>query len=298
MIWSDGKILPDDGLTIDANDRTFEHGLGLFETLRTWGGRPTLLGEHKARMLRSADELQLPVDPATLPDAEAVRALLEAEGFGEGRMLRITASGGTAGGPSVVWMKSSPLPGPTGEGGVSLLLDSWRVDPDDPMARHKTLNYWPRRLVFEEARRRGFDEALSVAFDDQGESGHLEGSRTNLFAIVNSGLGWFKKHRASLLTPSTRRPIVPGVMRGEVLKVVCEELSGEVEILDDADGVYLGLADEVFLTNSVRGIIPVARAVLSGTDADRHRWPAPGPWTARIQELLARRLWPDRGAVP
>src|SRR6185312_1962575 len=80
MIWVDGKILPDDGLSISVLDRTFEHGLGLFETLRTWGGRPTLLEKHKARMLRSAGELKLPIDPASLPDAEDVRALLDADG--------------------------------------------------------------------------------------------------------------------------------------------------------------------------------------------------------------------------
>ena len=43
MIWVRGQIVPDDGLSISVLDRTFEHGLGLFETLRTWNGQPTLL---------------------------------------------------------------------------------------------------------------------------------------------------------------------------------------------------------------------------------------------------------------
>ena len=38
MIWVKGEIVADEALTISALDRTFEHGLGLFETLRTWGG--------------------------------------------------------------------------------------------------------------------------------------------------------------------------------------------------------------------------------------------------------------------
>ena len=54
MIWVGGRIVPDDALTVSVRDRTFEHGLGLFETLRTWGGRATLLDRHKSRMLRSA----------------------------------------------------------------------------------------------------------------------------------------------------------------------------------------------------------------------------------------------------
>ncbi len=40
MIWVNGRIVPDPSLTISVLDRTFEHGLGLFETLRTWQGEP------------------------------------------------------------------------------------------------------------------------------------------------------------------------------------------------------------------------------------------------------------------
>ncbi len=293
MIWVAGKILPDDGLTINAADRTFEHGLGLFETLRTWGGRATLLDRHLARMLRSARELKLPIDAATLPDPDAVRALLDVEGSGEDRMLRITASGGTESGPSVVWMRSAPLPPPVAEDGASVLLDAWKVMPDDPMARHKTLNYWSRRLIYNKAQGRGYDESLSRSPDPE-TVGYLEGSRTNLFAISGGGSGMFGSFPTVIWTTSTRSPIVPGIMRQQVLEVV-ERLSEEedLRIVDDAEDVSLFDVSEVFLTNSVRGIIPVARAVDATTCEERYRWPAPGPWTERLQDLLTERLWPS-----
>ncbi len=79
MIWVAGRIVPDDELKVSVLDRTFEHGLGLFETLRTWNGRAVLLGRHLARLSRSAEELGLPLDPAALPDAGAVADLLRAE---------------------------------------------------------------------------------------------------------------------------------------------------------------------------------------------------------------------------
>ena len=44
MIWVKGRLVPDEELRISVLDRTFEHGLGLFETFRTWNGHPTLLG--------------------------------------------------------------------------------------------------------------------------------------------------------------------------------------------------------------------------------------------------------------
>ena len=62
MIWVDGKIVDDNELKISASDRAFEHGLGLFETLRTWHGGAPLLERHLDRMERSARALGLPFD--------------------------------------------------------------------------------------------------------------------------------------------------------------------------------------------------------------------------------------------
>jgi branched-chain amino acid aminotransferase len=273
MIWVDGQILPDDGLSISVLDRTFEHGLGLFETLRTWGGRPTLLDRHKARMLRSAGELKVPIDSASLPDAEAVRELLDAERAGGDRLLRITASGGTASGKSVVWMRSSPLPPTMGECGAKVDAGPWSIaEGGGPLAHHKTLNYWEKLRAFDEGRHRGHDEILSMA------PGGLcwEGSRTNLFAI----------HGDVLSTCWQRGPILPGVMREFVL-----ELAGELPLeVRERHGLpleELHRADELFLTNAVRGIIPVAS--LEGNH-QHPRWTTPGPWTHRLQVLVSERL--------
>jgi branched-subunit amino acid aminotransferase/4-amino-4-deoxychorismate lyase len=295
MIWSDGKILPDGGLSITVQDRTFEHGLGLFETLRTWGGRPTLLELHKARMLRSAAELDLSIEPASLPDESAVRRLLEAEGIGGDRLLRITASGGTTSSPSVVWMKSGPLPEPVGEGGASLLLDGWMVSPDEPLTRHKSLNYWERRRAFEAARSRNFDETLSISSRDLDDRLYFqEGSRTNLFLLRNRGIriNPFGAPRPVLVTSSRLASIVPGILR-DIIIGIAGELSLEVDQREfGIDATWLGHSDEIFLTNSVRGIIPVGQATFN-RNGQQFRWPAPGPWTVRLQEALAKRLWPE-----
>jgi branched-subunit amino acid aminotransferase/4-amino-4-deoxychorismate lyase len=376
MIWSDGTILPDDGLSISVLDRTFEHGLGLFETLRTWGGRPTLLEDHKARMLRSASELGLSIDPAGLPNAKAVRQLLEAEGAEGDRMLRITASGGTASGPSVVWMRSSPLPPPNREGGAVVCVNAWSIKPepspreiedgndqnrglapdelppplwgragvggawpdqersmasstssdlpDEPFnessvlppsphpnpppqggrepearsargewrldqnqmapedftTRHKTLNYWFKRVAHEQARDRGYDETL-ISLEPWGL---IEASRSSLFLVADH----------ALITCSARAPIVPGIMRQLVLEIA-KGLPIEGREVERIDSHRLASADEIFLTNAVRGIIPVARVDTSGRTIERK---APGPWTGRLQELMVRRLWPVQGEFP
>jgi branched-subunit amino acid aminotransferase/4-amino-4-deoxychorismate lyase len=47
-------------------------------------------------------------------------------------------------------------------------------------------------------------------------------------------------------------------------------------------------ADEVFLTNSVRGIVPVGRTIDSS-------WKAPGVWTQRLMRSVAD--WLDQGGT-
>ena len=300
MIWVGGKILDDDALAISVFDRTFEHGLGLFESFRTWGGRPTLLDRHKSRMLRSAEELKIPIDPASLPKMDDVSRLLEAEGHGGDRKLRITASGGSDTGKSVVWMRSIPPLGRKRSLAAVVCVNAWSLPPsgqhepyptggvegggrdhapDDFTARHKTLNYWFKRAAHEHARDRGYHETL-IQIDPWGLA---EGSRSNLFLVIDD----------ELVTLSTDAPIVPGIMRGLILELAgeCPLKAREVRSLNLDD---LRSATEIFLTNAVRGIFPVAR--VDGLPDSIER-PAPGPWTSLLQFVLAKRLWPDRGTT-
>ncbi len=268
MIWVKGEIVPDDALKISVLDRTFEHGLGLFETFRTWSGHATLLDRHLARMTDSAAALGLRLDPSTLPDERAVLTLLRASGYSGDAMLRLTMSGGTAGtSPSTVWMRPSALPATTDES-VVLVASPLRVDPGDKLARHKTLNYWPRRLAHEQAISEGGYEALVAG---------IEGSRTNVFLVVEG----------VLTTTSEAAPILPGIMRSVVLEFA-ERLGIATMILPWTSKLDLGSAGEVMLTNSVRGIIPVRRAL-------NQDYLAPGPVTCRLR--FAIQPWLESGGI-
>jgi branched-subunit amino acid aminotransferase/4-amino-4-deoxychorismate lyase len=90
----------------------------------------------------------------------------------------------------------------------------------------------------------GFDEVLSTS---DGPC-FWEGSRTNLFLISDD----------SLITPALSGPIVPGIMRGLVLELA-RLLRVHIREVRELDLRTLEEAHEVFLTNSVRGLIPVSR---------------------------------------
>ena len=74
----------------------------------------------------------------------------------------------------------------------------------DMLAGHKTLNYWPNRIMYEDARGGGFDECVTISPD-----GHLwEGSRSNLFVVMDG----------QILTPPCAGKVLPGIMRGLILE--------------------------------------------------------------------------------
>jgi branched-chain amino acid aminotransferase len=267
MIWANGEILPDHELHVSVFDRTFEHGVGLFETFRTWNGKPTSLTLHLERMQRSARELGLNVDPEQLPDAAAVFDLIEANSrllpSGQDVRLRLTLSGGCVGSDaptSTVWMSTGPLPTIRESG--ALITETLQVTADELLARHKTLNYWRKRIAHAETAAKGFDDVLCLTPD------HLvcETTRANIFLIEGR----------RLYTPDLDGPLLPGIMRAVVL---ARAKHRGLEVIECP--VHLNrcsTADEAFLTSSLRGMRPVARLL------DR-ALPSPG--------FVTRELWSD-----
>ncbi len=276
LIWTDGRIVRADAPALARNDRALQHGLGLFETLRVQDGRAPLLDRHWARLVGSAAALGLAVPTNGRPTPADVAALVRACGLTGVARLRLTLSGGAGPDlPGCLWLEAGPLPASTPDRGQILLRGptpeaaTWLVDPDDRLARHKTLNYWSKRLAHDAAEALGNTESLSRTPD-----GSLwEGSRTNLFAV----------EAGTLVTPPASGPLLPGILRGLLL-----ERAGELGLTVVERGIGLDdlrRADEAFLTNALRGILPVAAV----RDTDK---PAPGPVTTRLRRALDAWLRP------
>src|SRR5262249_2586433 len=122
--------------------------------------------------------------------------------------LRIVVSGGPSGAgreteESPVWMTVGRLPPPMRAGGARIVR-SILADPDDPLTRHKTLNYWRRRMEPPRAAEEGADDVLCVT-----PAGLIcEGTRSNLF-LVRDG---------RLITPGADGPLLDGIMRCVVIE--------------------------------------------------------------------------------
>jgi para-aminobenzoate synthetase / 4-amino-4-deoxychorismate lyase len=208
---------------------------GVFETLLVVDGRPVELDAHLARLGASLAEL-FPDRPAPqLVDAIQARA----HGIGLGKVqTMVEPANGTL--LAKAWGTSLLAAGAffphTGDKapGRSTALHSLEVPGG--LGAHK----WIDRSLLNQAQAGLPDDALPLLVDTDGAL--LEASRANLF-VVRDG---------ALFTPPLDGRILPGITRMRVLEIAA---GTGVETRETAlRREDLLVAEEVFLTGSVRGI--------------------------------------------
>lgn len=253
-VWLNGHLVRGEQAAISLWDRGVRAGGAIFETLRVYAGRPFAWEQHLERLVLSAAELGFPVPPAPATLREAVDDVLAAEKLSDA-VVRITVTRGVPGGRPVrtgAWVDAEPLGGRLWAGarrrdsqelgGARVVLSRHPFSPGW-LGRHKTTSRLAWELAREEANAARADEALLVSPDGL----VLEGAASNVFAVRPDGV---------VLTPPLEADVLPGITRVLAL-ALCRLLGHEVrETALPLDA--LELADEVFLTNSVQEILPVA----------------------------------------
>ncbi|MEM3485144.1 MAG: aminotransferase class IV [Candidatus Methanomethyliaceae archaeon] len=249
-VYLNGRLVPADGARVSVADRGFLYGDGVFETLRAYGGRPFQLTEHVARLYRSASliGLELPWPPGTV--REAVEVTLEANKLPDA-YVRITVTRGEGLGieppapakPTLV-VHTTPLaidPRVYQKGIAAVVVRTRRNLPAAVPLEAKSLNFLNNILAYREARAMGAQEAIMLNTD----GAVAEGSVSNLFVVV----------QGKVLTPPVEAGIFPGLARETVMRLA-REMGQPVEERVFGPDLLLS-ADEVFLTNSVREVVPV-----------------------------------------
>jgi branched-chain amino acid aminotransferase len=265
FVMIDGRILAPEEAKISVFDRGFLYGDAVFETVRTYGGRPFALEQHLTRLQASAARvfIDMPVPLETL--RRDVMSVLDAAGNAEAYIrIMVTRGRGTSLGLDPVLAKSpsyvvivAPLEAPpesTYEKGIATITyRTQRLADDTDASGAKLANYLVAVLAMREAREASAAEALIV--DREGHV--LEGSTSNLFLYDEK----------KLVTPPHSAGILLGITRRHVLEVAAEAgltLEERVVNVDELFG-----AEEVMITSSIREVVPVVtvdgRPVGSGT---------------------------------
>lgn len=267
-----------------ARVSVLDHGLlygdGLFETIRVANGQCFRPEVHLGRLEESAQrlELQLPWSHEAL--LGALQETAAANRLQEGA-LRLTVTRG----------EGNPVPDPGACASPTYFITARAIGPISDVAfergvrlclgpQHprffvpglKSLCFLPYQLARTAARVRGCDDALLLWGDQIVETGI-----SNLF-IAQAG---------ALSTPDLSSGCLPGTTRALLLEMA-QEL-GVPAVERPVTVAQLAAADEVLITNSVIGVLPVRELETHGT------YTVPGPVSQLLRRAYYKRLQQETG---
>jgi branched-chain amino acid aminotransferase len=280
-----GRISSDRDAVISVFDHGFLYGEGIYETMRTYHGRPFLFDRHMRRLRNSARMIALDIPftdadmasqirdtmaAADLNGSEAYIRVLVTRGIGE-----LTYDPQATPTPSVVIIVKPHADPPSDvyERGVRVVIvDVVRNHPQTVNPMIKSNNLLNCALAGQEAIRKGGFEGIMRNF--RGEL--TECTTSNLFIVKNG----------AALTPPLESGLLPGITR-EFLFEIGKEVGVDVreQVLRDGD---LFSADEAFLTSTTREAVPIVKVDDRTIGSGR-----PGPVTQKLLDGFRRRALAD-----
>ncbi len=279
-----GRIAPEREAVISVFDHGFLYGEGIYETMRTYHGRPFLYDRHMKRLRRSAAMIDLPLAFSDDELAQQIRRTQDAAAIDGEHYIRVLVTRGvgeltydpkaTPNASLVIIVKPQHDPEPDAyEKGVRVVIvDIVRNHPASVNPMIKSNNLMNSALAAQQAIKRNAFEGVMRNY--RGEL--TECTTANLF-IVRNGVA---------LTPPLDAGLLPGITR-EFLFEIGKEAGVDVreQVLRDAD---LFGADEAFLTSTTRELVPIVtvddRAIGTGR---------PGAVTGKLLDRFRRRAHAD-----
>jgi branched-chain amino acid aminotransferase len=266
IYFVDGEFMPAESAVIPVDDLALMRGYGVFDYLRTYAGKPLHLQEHVARLICSANKIGLELPWGAVDIIRIVEETLARNDLPDAN-VRILITGGSSsdfitpeGHPRLLVLVTPVVPKPPEwyEKGVKIItFPSSRTIPGA-----KSIDYIPATMALGKAKQVGAVEALYV------EEGGLvlECTTSNIFA-VKGGV---------VITPGDE--ILAGITRKTVLALA--KAHHPIEIRDLTLDELLA-ADEVFITGSGKGLVPVVQ-IDAGVIGDGR----PGPVTRGLMADL------------
>ena len=245
IYYIDGDYVDAAKAALPASDLALLRGYGIFDFLRTYGGKPFHLGAHLRRLIRSAAllELDCPWDIEELHDI--VMETLRRNDYEESN-IRLVVTGGDSpndflpAGESrllVMVMPVKVMAAHYYEGGAAVVT----VEMGRHLPEAKSINYLPGITAQKQALKVN-PESIEAIYRVNGKV--VEGTRSNTFI--------FKDGR--WITPAAE--VLLGITRAEAIKLI--EADDNLEQRDITLDEFYD-ADEVIITSSTKEIIPVVR---------------------------------------
>ena len=193
FVWLNDDLVPLDQARVSVNDRGFQYGDGLFETIRAEAGRLYFLREHLTRLGASAQDFRLPF-PGDLPWEARLNRLLTVNGLDRGvARVKILLSRGEVAGlglpaasrPTLVIWAQPYEPPPPAEYAAGWPVVTFPERRTTFLGRHKSLNY----LFYLTARQYALEQGAREALILEADGLLSEGAATSLLYLSRGVYG-------------------------------------------------------------------------------------------------------------
>jgi len=228
---------------MNKNSSSTLYGRGVFSTISVFDNRPFVWAKHWRRLTANAEKLGIDIsDYNERSVADSLAELIEKNGIRNG-LARITFSDDS---PSELWSEGGEKKTrlsiiTTSRRGLpehfKLTVSPHHINTTSTLVGIKSCNYLEHLMAFDEAKSRGFHEAIRM--NERGDV--ASGCLANVF--------WLKDEK--LFTPSLKTGCLAGTTREFVLEnLECEEVETGIDAVHEAD--------KIFLTSAGIGIVRVA----------------------------------------
>lgn len=279
FVWLNGQYLPRKDTKINLLESGLLYGYGVFETILIYSWKPFQLEAHYERLKSSAKHIRMPVNISIKSLQTAINRLVQLNSIEHGFVRMVVSSSDepmksmrfSSSPPDRMTSRAGDYPktkesstnkairelsvqmifietGPVSpeyakyrQSGGSIIIYPYKRSAETPYYRHKTLAYMENLL----ARRWAFKHKAIEAIFINTDYYVMEGTRSTIFIVKDR----------KIFTPSINSNILNGITRQVVIGLCTKNAIKIREKPMEKEEIFS--ADEVFLTSSLMGIMPV-----------------------------------------
>lgn len=247
---NNGVLIPAESYSIKAGNRAYIYGDGLFESIRVINGRPINIKNHVFRMKEGMKILRMICPASFTVDfiEHEIQTLIDQNGIDRGGRVRFSVDRKAGGffmphnNDIEYFIEANSLPNNKfmlNEAGLKIDQFEEMKKQINLLSSFKTKN----GLIYIMAKLRARELGLDDLLIQNDRMGIIEGGSANLF-IVSNGV---------LYTPGLDSGCLGGTMRMQIINIA---LANNIKVYEcNISPQNLLVADEVFYTNAIEGII-------------------------------------------
>ena len=241
-IISNDKLIPSVEFKLDIEDGLL-YGYGVFETILLKDRKPIYLKEHYNRLIKGTERLKINMDLKFEKLSLYLNLYIKKNSL-ENSILRVTILKNRDSFDMLITHRENMYKSSKYREGFKMEISEFKRNSHSIISGIKSVNYLENIYALREAKDLGSDEVLFLDCKNY----ISEGATSNIF-FIKDGV---------VYTPTKECGLLKGIIREKVIEII-----NESKYLELKQGFFslkkILEADEVFLTNSIMGIMPVSK---------------------------------------